>query len=253
MHKPKPILVFVHGAFGGPEIFDAVAALLRKDGYVCNQDISLPGTGGWPLIGLEEDAAALRATVLTVLDGGDDCVVVMHSYGGVVGAQGLAGLGKREREGKPGVLKMVFVTANIPKLGEAHLEQLMRFATLKGVEVPHVLDVKDGVVTFVGPDDVFFNDFPTETRIALMGALKAQSAKTFMTPLTAAAYETIPGWYLVCTQDNVMTAEFQEYIASVPGEMMEVVERIDSGHFGIMSQPEKVADFVRRAASSAER
>ena len=73
-----------------------------------------------------------------------------------------------------------------------------------------------------------------------------------MTPLTAAAYETIPGGDLVCTQDNNMFAPFQEYMASVPGDMMQVVERIDAGHFGHMSQPEKVAEFVRRAVASAE-
>ncbi|MCJ1392949.1 hypothetical protein MMC18_005821 [Xylographa bjoerkii] len=247
MHSSKPTLVFVHGAFGGLASFDAVAALLRKDGFVCNRDVILPGTGGSPSIGLEEDAAVLRAAVLTVLDGGDDCVVVMYSYGGVVGAQGLAGLGKRERGGKTGVVKMVYITANIPKLGEAHLEQFMEFAALNGIQPP-----QDGVGTFVGGEDVFFNDFPPAAKIELMGALKTQSIKTFITPLTAAAYETIPGWYLVCTQDNGLPAAFQEYIAAVPGKTMEVVDRVAAGHFGIMSQPKEVADFVHRAASSVE-
>ncbi|MCJ1386360.1 hypothetical protein MMC17_009486 [Xylographa soralifera] len=252
MHPSKPTLLFVHGAFSGPETFDAVAALLKTDGFVCNQDVALPGTGGSPSIGLAEDVAALRAAVLAVLDGGDNCVVVLHSYAGAVGAQGLAGLGKRERGGKPGVLKMVYIAANIPKLGESHLGQCMAFAASKGWEIPPILDIKDGLVTFVGGEGVLFNDFPAETKRELMAALRTQSAKTFMTPLTAAAYETIPGWYLVCTQDNNMVAPFQEYLATVPGEMMEVVESIDAGHFGHMSQPEQVADFVRRAASSAE-
>ncbi|MCJ1322292.1 hypothetical protein MMC15_007640 [Xylographa vitiligo] len=72
MHPSNPTLLFVHGAFGGPETFDAVAGLLRKDGFVCNQDVVLPGTGGSPSIGLEEDAAVLRAAPLAVLDAGDD-------------------------------------------------------------------------------------------------------------------------------------------------------------------------------------
>ncbi|MCJ1436958.1 hypothetical protein MMC27_006341 [Xylographa pallens] len=252
MPPSKPTLLFVHGAFSGPETFDAVAALLRHDGFACNQTVVLPGTGGPPSIGLEEDAAVLRAAVLAVLDEGDDCVVVLHSYAGAVGAQGLAGLGTRERVGQKAVLRMVYVAANMPRRGESHLGQCMAFAASLGVEVPPVLDVKDGVATFVGGEDVLFNDFPAETKRELMAALKTQSVKTFMTPLTAAAYETIPGWYLVCTQDNNMFAPFQEYLASVPGAMMEVVERIDAGHFGHMSQPGKVADFVRRAASSAE-
>jgi len=33
------------------------------------------------------------------------------------------------------------------------------------------------------------------------------------------------------------------------GDMMEVVEEIDAGHSSFISQPEKVADFIMRAAT----
>ncbi|MCJ1322293.1 hypothetical protein MMC15_007641 [Xylographa vitiligo] len=117
---------------------------------------------------------------------------------------------------------MVYLAANIPKLGESHLGQCMAFAASMGVEISPVFDVKDGVATFVGSEDVLFNDFPADTKGKLRAVLKPQSVMTLTTPLTAAAHETIPGWYLVCTQDNNFVASFQEYLASVPGAMMEV-------------------------------
>ena len=144
MPPPKPTLLFVHGAFSGPETFSAVAALLQQAGFACNQTVALHGTGGPPNIGLDDDAAVLRAAVLAVLDGGDDCVVVLHSYAGAVGAQGLAGLGPRDRGGRKAVRRMVYVAANIPRRGESHLGQCVAFAASLGVEVPPVLDVQVG-------------------------------------------------------------------------------------------------------------
>lgn len=73
-----------------------------------------------------------------------------------------------------------------------------------------------------------------------------------LTPLTYAAYEEVPGWYLVHTKDLTLPPELQKHMLSIPGGMMEVVEEIDAGHSGFISQPEKTADFIMRAAKSVE-
>lgn len=65
---------------------------------------------------LEEDAANSRAVIDRVLATGSDVVVVMHSYGGVVGACALKGL-PAAAPGAPGVLMTVWLSAFVLPLG----------------------------------------------------------------------------------------------------------------------------------------
>ena len=142
-----PTVVFVHGAFHGPGSFSLVVDQLREAGYPCICDLALPSTGGPAEIGLKEDAAALRSLVANIIgvdneSQGNDVVVVMHSYGGVVGAEALKGYEKSEKQNKAGVRKLVFLAGNIPRLGQSHLEQLTEYMTERNMEFPPILDNK---------------------------------------------------------------------------------------------------------------
>ncbi|KAL2221047.1 Alpha/beta hydrolase fold-1 [Thermoascus aurantiacus ATCC 26904] len=252
MPESKPTLVFVHGAFHGPECFKPLVQLLKDAGYPCVGDFGLPGTGNSSTAGLEEDAEALRSVVLKVLGGGNNCLVVVHSYGGLPAIQGLGGLGKKDRGDQPAVLKIVYLSACIPKKGESQKQQEFTFLEANNIErrdLHDLLNIKDGVGTFIGEDDFFYNDLPEETKKELYSKLKTQSMKTLFTPLTYTAYEEIPGWYLVATKDLALSPKFQKYMLRNAGDMMEVVEEIDAGHSSFISQPEKVADFIMRAAT----
>ncbi|KAL2003098.1 hypothetical protein VTN02DRAFT_5042 [Thermoascus thermophilus] len=250
MSESKPTLIFVHGAFHGPECFKPLVQLLRNAGFPCVDDFSFPGTGNSSTSGLEEDAQALRSVVLKVLEEGNNCLLVVHSYGGIPAAQGLGGLGKRDRGEQPAVLKIVYLTACILEKGESQRQQYRAFL---GTEAEKLLpDLKSDVATFTGDPDPIYNDLPEEMKQELVRNLRTQSMRPMVTPLTYAAYEEIPGWYLVHTKDLTLPPEFQRHMLSIPGDMMEVVEEIDAGHSGFISQPEKTADFIMRAAKSVE-
>jgi hypothetical protein len=72
-----------------------------------------------------EDANNLRDhVIMPVLDGGKDLVLVVHSYGGLVGSAASKGLSKSEREaeGKEGgIVGLVWIAAFIPKEGDSLL------------------------------------------------------------------------------------------------------------------------------------
>lgn len=73
--------------------------------------------------------------------------MVLHSYAGVVGIQAAGGLGKRARgvdgkdERKGGVVKLVFLSANVPKVGESHFEQIMGWFVRQGMAPPDFVEV----------------------------------------------------------------------------------------------------------------
>lgn len=109
-----PTIVFTPGAWHGPQSFDLVRAGLTLKGYE-SEAITLPSVGAEPAtVSLDEDAAVLRSTLTTLADAGKQIVLVVHSYGGMVGANAVSGLGYQQRANNSetgGVIMMVYLAA----------------------------------------------------------------------------------------------------------------------------------------------
>lgn len=110
----KPTIVFTPGAWHGPQSFDLVRAGLTLKGYP-SEAITLPSVGAEPAtVTLNEDAAVLRETLTTLADAGKQIVLVVHSYGGMVGSNAVKDLGWQQRAAankKGGVIMMVYLAA----------------------------------------------------------------------------------------------------------------------------------------------
>jgi pimeloyl-ACP methyl ester carboxylesterase len=109
-----PTIVFVHGAWHGPEWFDATISFLEPLGYKC-VTVAMPAVGRKnPVTSLDEDIKAVRTAVMKELDAGQDVIVNAHSWGGLPVNSALDGLSKAERQkdGKKGaVAKLAFVSS----------------------------------------------------------------------------------------------------------------------------------------------
>lgn len=104
---PNPTIVFVHGAWHGPWVWDR---LRRKLPGLDARAVDLPSSGSDPdrLGDLYDDADVLRAAVAEV-DG--PVVVVTHSYGGMVATEALTDV--------PNVQQVVYLAAFVPDEGES--------------------------------------------------------------------------------------------------------------------------------------
>ena len=116
----KPVVYILHGAWHSPLYFEKVKEQLGALGttVVCPQQ---PSTGAAPPgKNLYDDADLVRAELELLIEHGQDIIVVMHSYGGVVGTQAAAGLGKVERSRRGlsgGVVRLFYACAFILPLG----------------------------------------------------------------------------------------------------------------------------------------
>lgn len=124
----KPTIVFAPGAWHTPDCFDVVRAQLREQGWP-TEAVAYPSVGAEPATrGLDDDAAALRAALETLVqDHGRTVVLVVHSYGGCVGANAVAGLGRRERAAKGlagGVALFVYLSAFVVPEGQSLFSML---------------------------------------------------------------------------------------------------------------------------------
>lgn len=121
--KAKPTILAIHGAWHHPAYFRSVITLLSEQGYsavcphlpTCNNDDP-------PTKTLEDDVALIRNAASSLADEGHEIVVLMHSYGGVVGTDALYGLGTKTRAKKGlsgGVRRLIYMCAFIPRMGQS--------------------------------------------------------------------------------------------------------------------------------------
>lgn len=114
MTATKPTFIFVPGAWHCATKFEPVTSKLEALGYP-TKSVQLPCYGAEPpLSDFHPDVAAIRQEIEKSVDAGEDVVLFMHSYGGIVGCEACRGLGKaaREKEGKiGGVVRLVFCAA----------------------------------------------------------------------------------------------------------------------------------------------
>jgi hypothetical protein len=115
-----PTFVCVPGASHPPRIFDRIKYALALHGYTV-LPTALPSNGARPAIyDFTEDVRAIREQVAMLVNGGEDVIVVLHSYAGIPGGEALWGLGKTERRQRGlrgGVLRVVFIMSILAKEG----------------------------------------------------------------------------------------------------------------------------------------
>lgn len=106
--------ILVPGAWHPASALDPIAEPLRAAGYAV-RGVDLPSCGAEPPLGdFSPDVEAISKAIAEEADKGQDVVLFMHSYGGIVGTEACRGLGKKERAaaGKQGgVARLIYCTA----------------------------------------------------------------------------------------------------------------------------------------------
>lgn len=115
-------------------LWDKTINHLHRAGYA-TLAIELPSVGPpstAPGKTMLDDAAHIHGIVQQLADGGGkEVVLVMHSYGGVLGTQAVDGLSVKERSergAKGGVIGLVYVNAILINAGENLMESLAPFS-----------------------------------------------------------------------------------------------------------------------------
>jgi pimeloyl-ACP methyl ester carboxylesterase len=224
--EETPTVVLVHGAWHGPWAWSEVERRLAGEGVdVVTVDLPSVGEDTSALGDLDADAEAVRAAIDAV-DG--PVVVVAHSYGGAPTTQGAAGAGN--------VAHIVYLTAFMLDEGES-------LFGLVGEVAPDWWQVSDdGESLMPGrPEEIFFNDVPSDATRAAVGQLAPQSMAAVKAPVRAVAWRDVPTTYVICDRDNAIPVPAQEMLAG----RADNVTRLDASHSPFLSQPDAVVGIIR--------
>lgn len=226
----KPTLLLVHGAWHNAAGFSALQKELEALN-IKSVTVELPSVGlaNAALGDMYEDAAVVHKAINSI-DG--DCVVLGHSYGGVVITQGAAGCSN--------VKKLIYMTAFMLDAGES------LFAAVGGVAPDWWEEAPDkSRLTANIPENIFYNMCTPEVAKKATAALRTQSLVAFNQPLTEVAWKQFPSSYIICDQDNAIPVFAQE---AMSGRATDVV-RIESDHSPFLCCTKELAQIINAIMS----
>jgi len=227
--KKNANIMLVHGAWADGSCWSKVILLLQAKGFTVS-------AAQIPLLSLEND---IEVTRRLLSEQPEPTVLVGHSYGGAV-ITGAA-------TATPNVKALVYITAFGLDEGES-LESLAK----QGPPSPGSAAIEADAHGFLWINrEKFHNSFAggaTADEAAVMAAVqKPLSFAAFGGKEGTPAWKTIPSWYLVCTEDQMIPAPAQELLAK---RMNATVRSVPSSHCPFVSHPQAVADIIALAAES---
>jgi pimeloyl-ACP methyl ester carboxylesterase len=222
-HSVKNVIL-VHGAWADGSSWSKVIPLLEAKGLKVTA-VQLP------LTSLADDVATLKRA-FALEDG--PFLLVGHSYGGSV---------ITEAGNDPGVAGLVYVAAFAPDKGESTLDQIKANPTPVGMELRPAggfFKLSDkGISEDLAPD------LSKTEQLVLIATQGPAGGAAFGTPITTPAWRNKPSWFVIASQDRVISPKLEEAEAQ---EMKAKSITISSSHVVLLSHPAEVAAFIERAA-----
>jgi pimeloyl-ACP methyl ester carboxylesterase len=224
-----PNIVLVHGAWADGSCWSHVIEHLQADGYSVTAP-QLPETS------LADDVAKVRH-VLSRQDG--PTVLAAHSYGGQV----ITSLGTDA----PNVAGLVYIAAFGLDEGES-----IGALLAQGPPTPAVANVDVDSEGFAWlPEDDFLAHFapdvdPVEARI-MYAVQQPLHTSTFDDVMGTPAWRSLPSWYLVAQNDEVIPPDAErQFAARMGANTIEVA----SGHCAMVSHPHETLERIVTAANA---
>jgi pimeloyl-ACP methyl ester carboxylesterase len=238
---PKPTIVLVHGAWADASSWNAVAAGLQSQGFTVLAPANL-------LRGVAIDGPYISSFLAQRTSG--PVVLVGHSYGGFVITNAGADGGD--------VRALVYVDAFVPEEGENVFQILGGSGSALDVPDPTtVLDIAgypggpDGdAEAFLKPDTVhnsFAQDLPEADRWLIVAGQRPITLSANTTGSGAAAWNGLPSWAVVGTEDRVIPPQTQRHMAERAGA---TITEAPGSHVSMVSHPQVTIDAILAAVAS---
>ncbi|AZD79440.1 alpha/beta hydrolase [Pseudomonas chlororaphis] len=224
----KPVIVLVHGFWGGAAHWNRVIVELLQRGYTRIRAVELP------LTSLADDVERTRKLVAQQQG---PVLLVGHSYGGAVITE--AGLA-------PNVAGLVYIAAFAPDSGESPGSITQQHPP---VAAANLQPDSDGYL-WVQPElfhESFCQDLPEQDGLVMGLIQKAPLASTFGDTIGTPAWKHKPSWYQISTEDRMIAPQNQQRMAARLGAKK--IISLAASHASLASQASEVAGLIDEAAS----
>ena len=226
-HVPIRDIVLVNDSLTDNKSWNAVTPPLEKKGYKVTV-VALPLTSLKDDVDIvEQTLASLKAPVL----------LVGHGYGGIV----ITEAGSNAK-----VAGLVYIAAYAPDVNQSAEELMKQFPSTPGTAELHHSGSGQLVLTAKGVEEDLAQDLSAADKADLVSSQRPVAGQIFSTPLNRAAWHHKPSWFIVATNDRIISPQLERDRAKT---MHAKVTILQSGHVPMLSRPAKVADVIESAAS----
>lgn len=222
-------IVLVHGAFADANCWSKLIPILSKAGYHVTAVQN-------PLSSSEADIATTRR-VIEAQDG--PCIVVAHSYGGIVASQ--AAYGQKNVKG------IVYLAAFVPDEGES-TGSLLKMAP--GTALEQAIRPDAAGFAYIERSQfktIFCADLTDEEANVLAVTQHPVHGSTFGAPAGAVAWKSIPTWYAISDDDKCINPQLEKIMAE---RIKAKVSHLKASHVAMLSLPDKVAELIEGATKA---
>jgi pimeloyl-ACP methyl ester carboxylesterase len=226
-------IVLVHGAWADGTGWQDVIPILQRQDY---KVIAVQN----PLTALNTDVETTKRVIDGETKKGRRVVVVGHSYGGAVMSGAAAG--------NSGVKALVYIAAFAPDAGEPIAAFLEKYPT----ELPTAFEPDAAGFLYLSAAryrPIFAADLPERQTRVMQAAQKPAHGSLFGQSIAAAAWRTIPSWYVVAQEDKALSPGLQRFYAT---RMKAGTTEIKGSHVVFISRANQVAKVILDAAATAE-
>jgi len=224
VYKTKDVIL-VHGAWADGSSWSKVISLLERRGFHVTA-VQLP------LTSVADDVATVNRAI--ELDPGP-LLLVGHSYAGIV---------ITEAGNDPKVSGLVYISAFAPDAGQS-IASLNASVPVTPVAAQLRLNAGFLSITTEGISADFAPDLSDTEKQTLAVTQGPIAAVALGTPATAPAWLTKPSWYMVASEDRVLSPALEATMAQTINAETTTVR---SSHVIMLSRPDAVADVIARAA-----
>jgi pimeloyl-ACP methyl ester carboxylesterase len=236
----RPTVVLVDGAWADTSSWSGEVQVLAAAGYRVRAI-------GNPVEDLTTDAETVHDFLATIAG---PIVLVGHSYGGAVITNAATGI--------PNVKALVYVDAAAPAPGETN-GSLSGATSILSTDTPAQLftdvpyaNAPAGATDLYLNEDIFVHYFASDLPVAeakeLWATQRGASTAAFDTPSKTAAWQTVPSWYFISSNDQIITASSELAMAKRAHAHITVFP--GGSHLTLISHPNAVTATIASAIRS---
>lgn len=249
-------LIFVPGAWHRPSCYTKVIQGLEARFHLKCVSVSLPSTKGDPNATFKDDLDAARAAITAETTQNRNCVLVAHSYGGMVANSAIKGFTETRAIDTAGgssspsaghVIGLVLIASGFTLTGMAFMDPFF------GIPPPAWRVNKDtGFADIVtSPQQFLYHDLPAEEADHWVSQLTTQSLKALFEggEHGYAGWRDVPAWYIGTVEDQGIPVVAQRLNVGMAREMGTTVEHRElmTSHSPFLSQPDEVVSILVEA------
>ncbi|EMD87919.1 hypothetical protein COCC4DRAFT_200200 [Bipolaris maydis ATCC 48331] len=249
----QPAILLVSGGCHVPAHFGPLQGVLEAYGYeVINPRLATNSL--YPLDGnaFEHDKAMLTGIVEALASQGKEIIVLMHSFGGFLATDAMAGLGVRDRAAaglRGGVKWMAYMCALVPIKGETVVDILQIAGSAAGIKPAEIYSTEISSYPR-DPAQSFYQDLPPKAQEHWASLITGSVFESFSQKTVNEAWRNIDVSYMHTLQDQALPPETQKaMVERIKGMGIPVKEIfVDCSHSPFLSRTQDVLKWINELA-----